>query len=59
MGFVANFPRLILAMQIFQNQLRSDEITESLKGGLFETQCSLQECYKHDTLVGIVLPCNH
>ena len=38
MGFVANFVRFP-AVQNFENRLRFNKATESLKVGIFETQC--------------------
>ena len=35
MGFVANFVRFSAIQQFFENRLRFDKVTESLKVGLF------------------------
>jgi len=35
MGFVANFVRFPAIQQFFENRLRFDKVTESLKVGLF------------------------
>jgi len=43
MGFVENFIRFP-AVQNFENQLRFDKVTDSLKvGTFFEIQCSFNE----------------